>query len=91
MLADPFDAQVVALPGTIEQMHANVAACPVLYDKLWPGLLPQTPVTAVAVPGNRFTLEGHDVVLVGVGHADTDDSALTHRKRETSDPVVSGA
>jgi hypothetical protein len=26
-----------------------------LYDKLWPGLLPQTPVTAVSVPGNRFT------------------------------------
>ena len=34
MLADRFDAQVVALPGTIEQMHANLAAWPVLYDKL---------------------------------------------------------
>jgi len=78
MLADRFDAQVVALPGTIEQMRANVAALPVLYDKLWPGLLPQTAVTAVAVPGNRFTLEGHDVVLVGVGHTDTDDSAVLH-------------
>jgi glyoxylase-like metal-dependent hydrolase (beta-lactamase superfamily II) len=78
MLADRFDAQVVALPGTIEQMQANVAAIPVLYDKVWPGLLPQTPVTAVTVPGNRFTLEGHDVVLVGVGHTDTDDCAVLH-------------
>jgi glyoxylase-like metal-dependent hydrolase (beta-lactamase superfamily II) len=78
MLADRFDAQVVALPGTIEQMHANVAAFPVLYDKLWPGLLPQTRVTATTVPGNRFTLEGHDVVLVGVGHTDTDESAVLH-------------
>jgi len=78
MLADQFDAQVVALPGTIEQMQANVAALPVLYDKLWPGLLPQTQVTAVTVPGNRFTLEGHDVDLVGVGHTDTDDCAVLH-------------
>jgi glyoxylase-like metal-dependent hydrolase (beta-lactamase superfamily II) len=78
MLADRFDAQVVALPGTIEQMRANVAARPVLYDKLWPGLLPQTTVTAVTVPGNRLTLEGHDVVLVGVGHTDTDESAVLH-------------
>jgi glyoxylase-like metal-dependent hydrolase (beta-lactamase superfamily II) len=78
MLADRFGAQVVALPGTIEQMQVNVAACPVLYDKLWPGLLPQTTVTAVTVPGNRFSLEGHDVVLVGVGHTDTDDSAVLH-------------
>jgi glyoxylase-like metal-dependent hydrolase (beta-lactamase superfamily II) len=78
MLADRFDAQVVALPGTIEQMRGNVAARPLLYDKLWPGLLPQTTVTAVTVPGNRFTLEGHDVVLVGVGHTDTDDCAVLH-------------
>jgi glyoxylase-like metal-dependent hydrolase (beta-lactamase superfamily II) len=34
MLADRFGAQVVALPGTIEQMQGNVAAIPVLYDKL---------------------------------------------------------
>jgi glyoxylase-like metal-dependent hydrolase (beta-lactamase superfamily II) len=78
MLADRFGAQVVALPGTIEQMQANVEALPALYDKLWPGLLPQATVTAVTVPGNRFTLEGHDVVLVGVGHTDTDDSAVLH-------------
>jgi glyoxylase-like metal-dependent hydrolase (beta-lactamase superfamily II) len=78
MLADRFDAKVVALPGTIEQMRANVAACPVLYDILWPGLLPQTTVTAVTVPGNRFTLEGHDVIIVGVGHTDTDESAVLH-------------
>jgi glyoxylase-like metal-dependent hydrolase (beta-lactamase superfamily II) len=78
MLADRFDAQVVALPGTIEQMQANVDAFPVLYDKLWPGLLPDATVTAVTVPRNRFTLEGHDVVLVGVGHTDTDESAVLH-------------
>lgn len=78
LLADRFDAKVVAIPGTIEQMQANVAALPILYDKLWPGLLPETTVTAVPVPGNRLTLEGHDVFLVGVGHTDTDESAVLH-------------
>ena len=58
MLVDRFGAQIVALPGTIDQMRTDVAALPLLYDKLWPGLLPQTTVT---VPGNRFTLEGDDV------------------------------
>jgi glyoxylase-like metal-dependent hydrolase (beta-lactamase superfamily II) len=78
MLADRFDAEVVALAGTIEQMRVNLAALPVLYDKLWPGLLPEITVTAVSVPGNRFTLEGHDVVIVAVGHTDTDESAVLH-------------
>ena len=41
MLADRFDADVVALPGTIEQMQAKVRGAPVLYDKLWPGCSPR--------------------------------------------------
>ena len=73
MLVDRFGAQIVALPGTIDQMRTDVAALPLLYDKLWPGLLPQTTVT---VPGNRFTLEGDDVV--GVGHSDTVDNTMLH-------------
>jgi glyoxylase-like metal-dependent hydrolase (beta-lactamase superfamily II) len=67
MLADRFDAQVVALPGTIEQMRAHVAACPVPYDGLWPGLLPQTTVTACPSPrtplGRRCLVGGHQVPL----------------------------
>ena len=31
-----------------------------------------------AVPGNRFILEDHDLILVDVGHADTDDSSVLH-------------
>ena len=30
----------------------------------------------MTVPGNRFTLEGHDLVIVEVGHADTDDNTV---------------
>ena len=30
------------------------------------------------VPGNRFTLEGHNLVIVEVGHSDTDDTSVLH-------------
>jgi glyoxylase-like metal-dependent hydrolase (beta-lactamase superfamily II) len=48
-----------------------------LWDKVYPGI-PPAPVTAATVPGNRFTLEGHDLVIVEVGHADTDDNSVLH-------------
>ena len=46
-------------------------------DKLYQGI-PPSPVTAVTVPDNRFTLEGHDLVIVDVGHADADDNSVLH-------------
>lgn len=77
LLAERFGARVVATAGTIAQMHVNVAARPLLWDKVYPGI-PPSPVTAVTVPANRFTLEGHDLVIVEVGHADTDDNSVLH-------------
>jgi hypothetical protein len=38
--------------------------------------IPPSPVIAVTVPGNRFTVEGHDLVIVEVGHTDRE-----HRRR----------
>jgi len=77
LLAERFGARVVATSGTIAKMHANLAARPVLWDKAYPGI-PPSPVTAVTVPDNRFTLEGHDLAIVEVGHADTDDNSVLH-------------
>jgi glyoxylase-like metal-dependent hydrolase (beta-lactamase superfamily II) len=76
-LAERFGARVVASAGTIAQMHGNVATRPLLWDKLYTGI-PPTPVTAVTVPDNRFTLEGHDLVIVEVGATDSDDSTVLH-------------
>ena len=76
-VAERFGARVVATAGTIEQMHANVAARPFVWDKVYPGI-PASPVTAVTVPDNRFTLEGHDLVMVEVGYTDTDASSVLH-------------
>src|SRR5262249_30388092 len=77
LLAERFGARVVATAGTIAKMHANVAARAFLWDKVYRGI-PPSPVTAATVPGNRFTLEGHDLVIVEVGHADTDDNSVLH-------------
>jgi glyoxylase-like metal-dependent hydrolase (beta-lactamase superfamily II) len=76
-LAERFGARVVASAGTITQMHANVATRPLLWDKVYTGI-PPTPVTAVTVPENRFTLEGHELVIVEVGHSDSDDTTVLH-------------
>jgi glyoxylase-like metal-dependent hydrolase (beta-lactamase superfamily II) len=77
LLAVRFGARVVATEGTIGQMHANVAARPFVWDKVYPGI-PPSPVTAVTVPDNRFTLEGHDLVIAEVGYTDTDASSVLH-------------
>jgi glyoxylase-like metal-dependent hydrolase (beta-lactamase superfamily II) len=77
LLAERFGARVVASAGTIAQMHANVATRPLLWDKVYTGI-PPTLVTAVTVPDNRFTLEGHDLVIVDVGSTDSDDTTVLH-------------
>jgi glyoxylase-like metal-dependent hydrolase (beta-lactamase superfamily II) len=78
LLAERFGARVVASPGVIAQMHANVAQRPLLWDKVYSGLIPDTPVTAVSVPGNRFALEGHPLVIVDVGSTDSPDTSVLH-------------
>jgi glyoxylase-like metal-dependent hydrolase (beta-lactamase superfamily II) len=77
LLAERFGARVVATAGTIAQMHANAERRPLLWDKVYDGI-PPTPVTAVTVPGNRFTLEGHDLVIVEVGDTDSQDTSVLH-------------
>jgi glyoxylase-like metal-dependent hydrolase (beta-lactamase superfamily II) len=77
LLAERFGARVVATAGTISQMHANAAARPFIWDKVYPGI-PPSPVTAVTVPDNRLTLEGHDLVIVEVGHTDTEETSVLH-------------
>src|SRR5262245_46326638 len=76
LLAERFGACGIATGGTIAQLHANIAARP-SWERRYSGI-PQSPVTAVIVPGNRFTLEGHNLVIVEVGHSDTDDTSVLH-------------
>jgi glyoxylase-like metal-dependent hydrolase (beta-lactamase superfamily II) len=75
LLAERFGARVVATASVIAQMQGSVAARPLLWDKLYRGI-PPSPPTAVTIPGDRFTLEGHDLVMVDVGDADADDNSV---------------
>jgi glyoxylase-like metal-dependent hydrolase (beta-lactamase superfamily II) len=77
LLAERFGARVVASAGTIAQMHGSLVTRPLLWDKLYSGI-PASPVTAVTVPDNRFTLEGHELAIVEVGHTDSDDTTVLH-------------
>src|SRR5262245_3630646 len=77
LLAERFGARVVASAGTIAQMRGNAATRPLLWDKVYSGI-PDSPVTAVTVPDNRFTLEGHELVIVEVGSTDSDDTTVLH-------------
>ena len=77
LLAERFGARIVASAGTIAQMRGSAAARPLLWDKIYAGI-PPSPVTAVTVPDNRFTLEGHELVIVEVGSTDSDDTTVLH-------------
>jgi glyoxylase-like metal-dependent hydrolase (beta-lactamase superfamily II) len=78
VLAERFGAQIVASAGTIEQMRLQASIREVFWDKLWPGQIPPSPVSAVTVRDNRFTLEGHDLIIIEVGHTDTDESSVLY-------------
>jgi glyoxylase-like metal-dependent hydrolase (beta-lactamase superfamily II) len=78
MLAERFDAQIIATAGTIEQMHRNVAMRGAVWDRLFPGQIPETEVTAVPPENNRIELEGRPLAVVEVGHTDTDAASVLH-------------
>jgi glyoxylase-like metal-dependent hydrolase (beta-lactamase superfamily II) len=79
LLAERFPGvQVVATAGTIAQMHRNDESREGFWDRLVPDQIPASPVTAVTVPGNRLLLEGHELLIVEVGHSDTDDTSVLH-------------
>jgi glyoxylase-like metal-dependent hydrolase (beta-lactamase superfamily II) len=78
LLADRFGSQVMASPGTVAQMHRNVAMREAFWDRLFPNQIPPSPVTAVSPPGNRVSLEGRELHIVEVGHSDTDETSVVH-------------
>jgi glyoxylase-like metal-dependent hydrolase (beta-lactamase superfamily II) len=70
----------VAARGTIEVMRKNASYEPraQLWDKSFPGQIPDSPVLATTPPGNTFELEGNKLHIIEVGHADTDNSTVLH-------------
>lgn len=70
-------ATVYATEGTIRLMHQQATVGrEKVYDKDFPGLIGKTDVIAQAIPAEGFTLEGHTLQAIDVGHTDTDDTTV---------------
>ena len=70
---------VYATEGTIEVMHHQAGqGREQLFDRIFPGQIPETPVLAEPVPAQGFRLEGNQVVAVETGHTDTDKTSVLH-------------
>jgi glyoxylase-like metal-dependent hydrolase (beta-lactamase superfamily II) len=70
---------VYATEGTIEVMRQQAGPSrEQLFDRIFPGQIPETPVLAEPVPAQGFRLEGNPVVAVETGHTDTDKTTVLH-------------
>jgi len=70
---------VYATEGAIEVMCQQVGPSrEQLFDRIFPGQIPETPVLAEPVPAQGFRLEGNPVVAVETGHTDTDKTSVLH-------------
>jgi glyoxylase-like metal-dependent hydrolase (beta-lactamase superfamily II) len=74
------NARVVATPNTVKVMRQN--ASPDALDGAWkpgfPGQIPDKLVIAEELKGNVIDLEGHALVVVELGHTDTNHTTCLH-------------
>jgi glyoxylase-like metal-dependent hydrolase (beta-lactamase superfamily II) len=74
------NAKVVATPDTVQVMRQN--ASPAALDSAWkpafPGVIPEKLVIAEALKGNVIALEGHELIVIELGHTDTDSTTCLH-------------
>jgi glyoxylase-like metal-dependent hydrolase (beta-lactamase superfamily II) len=70
---------IYAAEGTIEMMRQQAGPSrEQLFDRIFPGQIPESPVLAEPVPAGGFLLEGNLVVAVETGHTDTDKTTVLH-------------
>jgi glyoxylase-like metal-dependent hydrolase (beta-lactamase superfamily II) len=73
-------ARAVATPDVVESMRRQ--ASPEFVSNFWearyPGQLPERLVIAEELTGNVIQLEGRELVVVEVGHTDTDHTTCLH-------------
>jgi glyoxylase-like metal-dependent hydrolase (beta-lactamase superfamily II) len=74
------DARAYALPGVIEQMRAG--STPEFFEAFWTPRFDSRLPRALALPepleDRTIDLEGHELVVVELGHTDTDQTSCLH-------------
>lgn len=69
------DVTVFATAGTLAGMEQQATVGrETLWDAVFPGLVPPSPLLAKEVPAGGFTLENHRMIPIELGHTDTDDT-----------------
>jgi glyoxylase-like metal-dependent hydrolase (beta-lactamase superfamily II) len=73
-------ARAVAAPAVVEHMRQMVDPDTVaaFWSRLFPGQIPDRLVVAEPLEDDRFDLEGHEFVVVELGHTDTDNTTCLH-------------
>ena len=73
-------ARVVATADTVEVMRRNASpeALRTAWKAAFPGQIPDNLVMADELEGSVIDLEGHDLVVVELGHTDTDRTTCLH-------------
>ncbi|MGU3433036.1 MBL fold metallo-hydrolase [Actinomycetes bacterium M1A6_2h] len=72
-------SRAYATEGTIALMHQQATTGrEQLWDKVFPGIVPASPIVAEPVPAEGLELEGHELRPIEVGHTDTDDTTVLH-------------
>lgn len=74
------NARLVATQNTVAVMRQNSSpeAIRTAWEAAFPGQIPSKLVLAEALSGTVIDLEGHDLVVVELGHTDTDHTTCLH-------------
>ncbi len=73
-------ARAVATPAVVKfmQQQASPASIANFWNARFPGQIPDRLVIAEELKGKVIELEGRDLVVIEVGHSDTDDTTCLH-------------
>jgi glyoxylase-like metal-dependent hydrolase (beta-lactamase superfamily II) len=73
-------ARAIATADVVELMHRQVSpeVMEGLWNKRFPGQIPERPVIAERLDSDTFHLEGHNLIAVEVGHTDTDNTTCLY-------------
>ncbi len=73
------NARVVATPNTVKVMQGNASPQGLAaWGAGFPGQIPEKLVMAEELEGNVIDLEGHELIVVELGHTDTDHTTCLH-------------
>jgi glyoxylase-like metal-dependent hydrolase (beta-lactamase superfamily II) len=74
------DAKAVAIPSVARKIASQIGSdfVETFWKRRFPGQIPENLVGVEELEGDRFELEGEELVAVDLGHTDTDDTTALH-------------